>query len=231
MADISNRTLAALMVVAIAVSLIGMIGALRFEGIKLEITELTGAQTVDNATTGTASINITDELIINVTTNVDFGTGRLNDSIDWCSMNETGTALCQVTGGSVEDNHCTFSNNCGLGSPGMFIVKNIGTVNDLNISINSSKAEKFLGDANDKLQGGGAVPDAYYQWTNTDPSTKCEPVFYAEKTYYNFNNTLQLACGDLDVSDEFNVSVRINITKLVAGGVKTQTVAFLAERG
>lgn len=212
MADISNKTLAALMVVAIVISFIGMIGALKFEGIQLQ--RITGAVT----TTGTAKINITAIQELNVTdTSVDFGTGRLNASIVWCEFqsNGTTTSACRhATAGATVDGE-TFD---GLDTVDGFTIQNSGNT-AINVSINSSTAATFIG-------GGGE-----YNFQPEDGGGSCDGKWGGfNNTWTAFSAATQEdICGSLDQSETFDVDIQLNVTETSTTGERSATVTFAAQ--
>lgn len=208
MAEISNKTLAALMVVAIVISFIGMIGALKFQGIQIQ--RVTGAVT----TTGTTKINITAVQELNVTdTDVDFGTGRLNAGISWCKFQSNGTATsaCQdVDGAAVVDGE-TFS---GLDGVDGFTIQNSGNT-AINVSINASTAATFIG-------GGGE-----YNWLVEDGAANCA----GESTSWTAftASTQEDICGSLAQEKTFDVDIQLNVTSTSTTGERSDTVTFAAQ--
>lgn len=129
MVDISNKTMALLLVAAMFVSLGGTMVTLNTLG-----SGITGFATTDQ---GTASINITGDLSIEFTTaEVDFGTGYTNDSgggMEQCIISTDGTA---AAGDCVD-----FTTPAGP-----FVIENIGNQDaSLNIDFNGATANSFIG--------------------------------------------------------------------------------------
>lgn len=121
MSDISNKTLAILVGIAIVVSLVGILSI----G-KGGIVYLTGAQT-----TAPVSFNATSEASILVTGSIDWGNGRVNSDATQAVLNST-------DGGSVEGGSWTPTD-------GKISVENDGTVN-VSVNISSDKAAAaFIG--------------------------------------------------------------------------------------
>jgi len=90
--DISNRSLAILLIISVVISLGGLVVFLAKGG-----EQITGAAT---SPTAIARINITSRASINWTVNlVDFGTGYVNDSVQSCLLNTEGAnAVSNCTG-------------------------------------------------------------------------------------------------------------------------------------
>jgi hypothetical protein len=149
MVDISNKSLALVLAVAMIVSLGGTLVSLD----RLGDTSITGLAIVD---TGTANITIQSDLSIQVVdTNTDFGVGFTIDQgpgMEYCDINTNGTF--NTTGDCVGFNP----------SPAPLRVENIGNQDVVNLTISfDSDAAAFLG---------GTSPVLAY-WVNETESGAC----------------------------------------------------------
>ena len=149
--NVSNKTLAVLLIAAIVVSLGG--------------TLLSGGQKTGYATTaGTVNYSVSDNLVVNFTTiNIDFGTGFVVESAGPCII-ASDAAPDAGCGGSFES------------SPGGLVFENIGnTACSVNMSVNDTDTN-FIGSTSDvkvKVTDGGAyctgeTPTAYTAVNDTD---------------------------------------------------------------
>lgn len=139
--EISNRTLAILLVVAIAISLGGTIVSLnRLAGVGAPV--VTGFATDDK---GTASVNITSQASITFEIN--------NNSIDWGNgwVNSSQSGTCQMTATSTqagvdEGSESTACKGDWAGaSQGALVIENNGNVNiSVMVQVNATATE-FLG--------------------------------------------------------------------------------------
>jgi hypothetical protein len=151
------------------------------------------------ATTATGKVNVTVESIVSIslpTSSVDFGNGSLTSAPSHTFVNTSATT-----------NPSTFN------EPGPLRVRNDGNVL-INITINGTVPGTFLGGT-----------DPTYAWQAAAGEGGC--LTGLNTTMGNFSNTPTLACNETnftDVTDEFNVSIFLEIPSDVAVGLKQDTV-------
>ena len=234
MDEISNKTLATLLVVAIVISLAGTFFAMR--GVNQVTNYISGFQ---NAETGTAAVNISElAQILLVNTTVDFGTGSRNVSA------VSPTTTCNLTSRREQ----TPVDNCWEYTAGEFdtvnpfLLRNDGNVY-VAVTINSSIADTFI--------SGAASSDKWYMWTASEnvsgsypnwvsttgpgdasaaPEDGCEVALDGIGTWTSFSNSPQSLCTNMSpyaAEDEFVIDIKVGIP---AGptGVKTTDVVFEA---
>ena len=166
MTDISNKTLAALLIVAIA---IGFVGLLSFKP------TTTGAYDE----TGTARVNITEQVsIILDTTSLDFGDGWVNKSAASCSINSST--------GEIESSNCV-----GFSAPPTgFILRNDGNTN-VSVTLNGSTAADFIGGTSPEYkflsqdnEAGSCTSGLVASYTSISgsPQTICSNLLYTDAT-------------------------------------------------
>ncbi len=135
MADYSNRTIVALLAVALIITVVGTVVSVgklnELGGTYNKLTYLTGAA-VDSST-GQTNITITAVTSITLAnTTMSFGSGRVNASCDICVMDSNNTILnyysnASVTGGGVgEDRNCCVGFNRVTAG---FLIENTGNQN------------------------------------------------------------------------------------------------------
>lgn len=231
MAEVSNKTLATLLIAAIVISLGGTLISLNKLG-KVQVGVMAGI-TGKATDTGTVNVTIIEDLTIEVNdTNhgIDFGSGVVTnpnayedlDSREW-----------NASGGGEGNN--TGNGNWSEVDDGI-LIENQGTV-DLNITVKSGKlAAGYLCDV------GGGCSDAtpLYNFTCTDAgaggaeqpeASSCQSGETLTSTAIS-NVTAQVCCGQLDVQDASNL-VRFDVQLRVpadASGAKTDTVTFLSAK-
>ena len=227
MDEISNKTLATLLVVAIVISLAGTFFAMR--GVS-SVTKVTGLITNPS---GTAQVYINQTISIKLNTaGVDFGSGYRNatfpDAID-CNL----TSL-----ESKPDCWVAFSSY----APQDFWLENDGNV-QVNVTINSTKGENFFNTtcsiSKVILAGTGA-----YKWNGKIRAIEPTAIFAGcnstagdlvttrdlNLTTSNFAGTNELLCKNLsdnDLYDEFNITIRLDVPKGPSGNCSS-TVTFTA---
>jgi len=215
MGDISNKTLALLVGVAIVISLVGI-----FSVPKGGIVYITG-----RGTTGTTSYNVQSELTINVTqTAVAFGTGKVNTGDNNCTVSSNYTTGGTETSGSA-------STGCGGNWTGVntrsFIVRNDGTVN-VNVTVQSGKsAATFI-----PTYGTPSVTQTYDFQSYSAETGACIGDDGLVSTWTAMTNTTaSIICQNLstsDGSDELSIPIRLTIPDNVQNGTYTDTVTFAA---
>jgi hypothetical protein len=131
MTEISNRTLALVLIASIVISFSGtMISLYKLSSYQNQ-NFLTGL--VGGTQTGQVNLTVQSNLGINLLVNfVDFGTGYINGSLTTCTMNPVNL--------TTEGTYGTNTNNCWINSSGIigttatsffkpFVVNNDGTIN------------------------------------------------------------------------------------------------------
>ena len=173
--DISNKTLAALLAVAIVISLGGTLVVLK-----------TGPSISGHATTGTAQVNITATVELDVLNNsIDFGSGAVWGNSTSATINSGDEAA-----GSVANGTWTAITD---GQDSEFIIRNIGNV-DLSITINASKnSTEFIGG------GAGVIENPLYQFSSSDRdhgsyTAGCQTGQVT--TFTSFNDVPQTICSN-----------------------------------
>ncbi|MEA2037610.1 MAG: hypothetical protein U9O94_08930 [Nanoarchaeota archaeon] len=226
MDEISNKTLATLLVVAIVISLAGTFFAMR--GVSQITNVITGAQSL--AEGGTAQVNITETTEITLTgTLVDFGKGYRNASV--VNLDTECNLTTQFTDSDVNGTGCWVAD--GPFAPAPFTLANTGN-NYVNVTINSSTADTFIVDG-DAIGGG----TARYQFVPSDSSSGpfassengCN-VTFTVTDWAEFNNAEQLLCTNMSPfssENEFNVDINVSIPSGPLGA-KSTAVTFYGEK-
>lgn len=228
MAEVSNKTLATLLIAAIVISLGGTLISLNKLG-KVQVGIMAGV-TGRATDTGTVNVTIIEDLTIDVNdTNhgIDFGSGIVNDP-------NTYEDLDSREWNGTTGNH-TGNGNWSETDDGI-LIENQGTV-DLNITVQSGKlAAGYLCD----VGGGCSEATALYNFTCTDQASggsdqpeasSCQSEETLASTVIS-NSTAKVCCGQLDVSDSSNL-VRFDVQLRVPGdasGAKTDTVTFTSTK-
>ena len=199
MADMSNKSLALLLVAAIVISLGGTLVMLN----QMALTGITGmAQDY-----GEVNLTITSNASCEVEDSVEFGTNvSIIADIDTDSNN-----------GAVGFNDCSGSSALCRG----LVINNTGNVR-LNISYNSSvNGTGFLG-------GGSTVAQFRYMIDETEEEGADGCVAPGSATWANVPlATDSLICDDLNFSDdrdEITVEFQVNITPVTPQGLKTAII-------
>jgi hypothetical protein len=220
MDEISNKTLATLLVVAIVISLAGAFFAMR--GVSQITNVISGAATDQ---TGTAKVNISEVTSILLTqTSVDFGTGYRNASV--VDLNTE----CNLTTNQSSAPSCWVP--VGTYNPDPFTLENDGN-NYVNITINSSAVGDFL--TGDPLGG-----TERYQFVPSDSSSGpfrsaengCNATAFTVTGWTAFSNARQLTCTNMspyDAEDAFNVDINISVCAGVTGAKSTNVVFYAAK--
>ncbi len=231
MDEISNKTLATLLVVAIVISLAGTFFAMR--GVSQVTNYISGAQSLSES--GTARVNISELTQITLQqVTVDFGTGYRNASdVD---INTECNITTNQTDTADADTDSSANPNCWIATsafdPDPFLLENTGS-NYVNITINSSTADTFL---NDTQTLGGTE---YYGWVASDSSGGLYPsgengcnTTFANADWLQFDNTEQLLCGNMSPfssENEVTIDIQLGITAGLLGEKET-SVIFAAEK-
>ena len=206
MDEISNKTLATLLVVAIVISLAGTFFAMR--GVSQVTNIISGAQTANTQGTAQITVNTTAQMRLDVAT-VDFGTGQRFANI-------TPATSCYLTSGTGVFNGTCWNNTAGS-APGDFVLENNGNAN-LSIEINSTAYNQFF------VGGGGTDKpgEGDYEWQGQEDVagryTGCVGTLNA--TWNGFTDAEQDLCSNMaydDNNDRFNISIRIDIPSGASG--------------
>jgi len=224
MDDISNRTLAILLIAAMVVSLGGTILSLN----RLSVFRTPAQQIAGLATgTGTAEINISQETTISMVINeVDFGTGIINVS-QGCT-NATLASSHNDTNWTAEHDVC-WQNTSGeiVISDNDLIVRNDGNINlTITMASEDNDAATFIG---------GTAVTPLYQYISFDNETgSCDnpqlPVNISNvMTWHNINSSGSMAvCDKLKAEnseDEVRIAIKVRVPK-DASGEKSDTLTF-----
>ena len=218
MDEISNKTLATLLVVAIVISLAGTFFAMR--GVSQVTNIITGAQ----AATGTAKVNISEQTSITLIKNtVDFGTGRRQSTfaVDYeCNLTSSaGIPSCwNDTAGNF------------LANSGDFQVENDGNV-PVNVTINGTVSADFFNSCPTATILGG---DPQYMFKSQNPTAGPGCKSGLQATLVDFNGTVpQRICGNLTTDtgdDHVNVTIELRVPAGPAGACEDDGVKFTALR-
>src|SRR3989338_684602 len=181
MRDVSNKTLAILVGVAIVISLIGLLSVGRGG-----VTYLTGRA---GSGTGPVSVNLTSEVSILVTGSVDFGSGRVNAT---------------ATSAILDSDAGTIINGTWTPVTKYIKIENDGTVNiSVNVTANANNnAAGLIGGTSPSFQIKGVATEASScvtlttSYTNVPNSTET-PLALCDKL--NFGSA----------TDTFNVSAKV----------------------
>lgn len=215
MEEISNKTLATLLVIAVIVSLTGAFFAAR--GVSQVTNIISGAQAQQS---GTAQVNITSQTSITLSqSNVNFGSGYRNEtylgSIDSecnLSSNDAAVPSCWI----VADSY----------APLDFVLENDGN-RYVNVTINSTAAADYFDSCS--LATGIDGGDADFAFTGEEGAEDgCVGTLTTAET--SFTGSQQILCTNMSYindDDEFNISISIDVPAGPAG-VCANTVDFEA---
>ncbi|MFH1511660.1 MAG: hypothetical protein ABIF10_08275 [Candidatus Woesearchaeota archaeon] len=212
MDEISNRTLAILLIGAIVISLGGTLISLNKLG-KIKVMTLTGFAGT-NLTLGNVSLEITDLTWINFSIKrCNFGTGYIAGASTFCDMNSSGRMSSGCIG---------FTANTGCNSA--FEIRNIG---NKNVSLNISWAlsgPNFLSDTAGRL---------YFRMGNgtngtTHTSQGCRvsllPLTWTQVTANGYHNETCADFTTVSTNQYVHMNVRVNITKTATAGYKSNRI-------
>jgi hypothetical protein len=206
--EISNKTLAWLVIAAIVVSVFGTTLSLQ----RLNKTSLANGYATSNVT-GTASVDVSQSVVLRYTTNaVNFGSGAINSSggYNQCvlSINAT-TAIGQVG--------CDGFNATNSG--GAFTIENAGT-SFLSVTLNFSKnATNFIG-------GNASLTWFKYAISNNE-TTSCVGTLNNTGWTEVIENASVPICTNMswsDPSDTLRIGVNISIPNNAVAGSKSVSV-------
>ncbi len=203
--EISNKTLAMLLLVAIVVSLAGTFMSLN-KLATLRFPAITGFAT----DTGTADVDIQSEAGITFSTNsIDFGEGYTNGS-------QTGDCSLWTTAGGGQFTGADVCLNFSTGDyPNALEIDNTGN-EDLEVNLTlSTSAASFIGGTDPHIQFQGEAAGG----------TPCTGTL--ETSWTELSATTKSICDEMDASDPNGIYVHLNITIPVdsteAGGQATLT--------
>ena len=202
--EISNKTLAILVVAAIVVTLGGTMLVIR-QGPSVTLTGLYTTQQ------GTAAFNVSEVVSIKINQNsINFGEGYVNESDTFCTMDSTGAHTTACDG--------SWNNPSNAG----FIIENNGNV-DCQVAINASTASEFVG---------GTATTPQYNFKSSDKTGEtgsCTSGLVSSWTA--FSHTGQTICSNLkyqEANDEIRVDVQVTVPNDATPGQHTDTVTFTA---
>jgi len=213
MEEISNKTLATLLVIAIIVSIGGTLISINRLS-RIGLLGVTGF-----GTTGKVNLTVQTTTGISVTQEIDFGTGYANVGTN-CTMESN------LSSGSRADTDCQGTNWPTYivdATKRYIMVNNTGNQN-INVSINASSAATSWIGANSTAEYGAQNASLYEgcpatnraQWTTLTtgaPTSVCA-------------NSTANALGWVDGADITLVAARVTVSSQVAPGLKTVDVGF-----
>jgi hypothetical protein len=200
MNDISNRTLATLLIAAIVVSLGGTLLSIN----KLTQRPVSLAQTGRAVSDlGTAQVSIQESLsIILLTDSVDFGTGYVNMSNTNCAVNNVNLS---TLGAGFDYEDCFVGGGTGTD----FVLQNNGNIN-ASVSVRGPSKTDLFGTANPLVKA--------FRWKASDAPAEdadvevgsCQGLVF-NKTWTPFSNNATV-CDDLDYGDSTDtIAVLVNM--------------------
>ena len=203
MKNLSEKILFAVVVIATAVSVSGVVVTLVSQPV---FQGLTGA-----ANTGNLTFSIEQEVSINVTADiVNFGPGRVNSD----------QTNCTISTADPSDASC--GNWTYAATVKNFTVENTGNVKAELYIRSSQNASQWIGG------GAGSVPDPWVQFKSFDNETNsCTTAF----DWTALDDGDRDVCNGLNFTntkDSLNVAIRLNIPQDASPGSKETTVIFTA---
>jgi len=231
MDEISNKTLATLLVVAIVISLAGTFFAMR--GVSQVTNYISGAQT--SSDTGTAKVNISELTTITlVTPEVDFGTGYRNatdvDLNTECNITTNQSSPQDADTATNADANCWI--NVTTFAPDPFLLRNDGS-NYVNVTINSSTPADFLpGSPTGGTEQYMFVPSDASSGVYVSSENGCNTTAFSITALTTFTGTEQLLCTNMspfDGEDEFTVDILVGVPAGILGEAE-EDVYFYAEK-
>ena len=215
MNDISNRTLAILLITAIVVSLGASVYTIN---VLPGLTGITG-----RASTGSGNVTLAVSTTVSIVMNadeVDFGSGYVNTSKAGCADNATlraGATYADSGGG-----------DCWTASetPGPLVVENDGNRN-ITLTVTGPVVAAFF----------SSYPGSYeynFSWQmRNNESGSCDEITAGADSYQPFDGTAQSICTNMDFepssSDEIAVDIEVKIpADLDPGTYENATITFTA---
>jgi hypothetical protein len=226
MDEISNKTLATLLVVAIVISLAGTFFAMR--GVSQVTNIISGAQTY--GTSGVAKVNITEQLSIVLIENlVDFGAGNRKTTLatgSACNLSSADSTIPSCWNETASGSYLG-----GFSTSGDFMIQNDGNLN-ANITIDSLKDQTtfFTG-----CTGSGTIlAPGTENYTYTSLTAASRPGCLSgtvSETAFDAGDP-HVICSNLtfdDASDQMNVTIKLYVPS-GPSGICNDTVTFTAMR-
>jgi hypothetical protein len=225
MNDMSNKTLALLLVTAIVVSL----GATVFTLTKLEGVTITGQVATPSSGNVSLTVETAESFILRVD-QLDFGSGFVNTSeltIDGVTKCSNATLYAGFDYNDTNDGNCWTSFSGAPDEPGSgFQIENDGNVN-LTLSVAAENSSSFFGVGEDLLEL------ANLTFKSRDNTTGVESCIAGEVTKWtDFQDYGQVICSNLryesDVTDDMAIDIRVIIPSsgLTAGTYENATIEF-----
>jgi hypothetical protein len=223
MDDISNRTLALLLVTSIIVSLGFTLYSLN--GITRD------AVTGRVGSTGSGRVNLTVASSVSISlvnSAIDFGTGYVNSSKSTCNTNATlnaGANYNDTEGAADTANNC-WSQTVGSVTPKGLQIENDGNVNVL-LTMVGPDVHNFL-----NYSTSGSYP-RNFSWRARDNQTACATGATLQSTYIVFNGSSQNVCSNFsyqpNANDELGIDVRLVIpVDIKPGTYSNSSIVFTA---
>jgi hypothetical protein len=220
MDEISNKTLATLLVVAIVVSLAGTFFAMR--GVSTITNVLSGAASSD---TGEAKvfINETQSIILTADT-VNFGAGYRNSTVVADNVN------CTLTS-SLPKPPCWVDTPEGSFNASDFTLENDGNV-FVNVTINSTVGSDYFNSCDSETLVIDATPNFYFKGKLLSSSGCDEPADGSDLDGTDgvenaFTGSPQLLCANLssaDAEDDFNITLTLDVPTGPAGNCDNNVI-------
>jgi len=207
--EISNKTLAWLVITAVIISFAGTLVSLY----KLNNMSSTGYFTYN--TTGTASVDVSKSVVLRYAiSSVNFGSGSVNSSLGFnnCTLSINGSATIYKTG-------CEGFNSTNIGGDS-FILENAGT-SYLNVTLNfSNNASTFMG-------GNGSLARFRYGISENETGSCVGTISNTTWTDAIENATINI-CTNLswaDATDTIRIGINISIPENAAGSKSVNITA------
>jgi hypothetical protein len=206
--EISNKTLAWLVIAAIVVSVFGTTLSLQ----RLNKTSLASGYASSNAT-GTASVDVSQSVVLRYAVNaVNFGSGAINSSggFNNCILSINDTVNIGKVG-------CEGFNTTNSGGP--FIIENAGT-SFLNVTLNFSKnATAFIG-------GNATLTWFKYAVSNNESSSCISGLASTAWTEVVENSSVPICTNMswLDPTDSLRIGINISIPNNAVAGAKSVSI-------
>lgn len=212
--EITNKTLAILLVAAVAVSLFGIVMTLN------KVSSITGYAT--SAKTGTATLNVSSTTSIAIKQSaINFGSGTINTSGGYtsCTLYVNGTQSAPTR--SVQTPNCIGFTSTSSAIP--FVIENDGNVNVSVVVKSNATVAQFIGGS-----GTGGHPVAEFQFMALNNETNsCATGL--NNTWSNISTSDVNICSQLfwDGTDTIAVGLRLLIPDdAIATGTRQATITF-----
>ncbi len=214
MAELSNRTLAGLLVIAIVISVIGTLFSINKVG---QLAAITGMATSDSAK---ANVTIQGVVALNATNNIVFGSGTLAEG-GFRTINTHANNI--ATGGfhNCIDYNMSHGNNCtGI------VIENTGNVN-INVTVNASAAaSSWIGGTGSTAQFNATAGNASSGTEQNGCTTSGQKGFANVTT---LGTTKSRVCSNLsftDGADKVTFELFLSMGPDTTATTKTVTLTF-----